>query len=108
MLNSGSTTTGAGYLYYDPVKNKLYLRKTNEAVMIGGYAPGSANVIDNGSVILYCANTTVQKSGNDMTINWSTALKTYFAGNTCKASMQVTNKTGYSDPFEQMGLFSVN
>ena len=108
MLNSGSNTTGAGYFLYDPVKNKLYLRKTNEAVMLGGFVPGSANVIDNGSVILYCANTTVQKSGNDMTINWRVALKSYFAGNPCKASMQVTNKTGYSDPWEQMGLFSVN
>ena len=108
MLNTGTTTSGAGYLFYDSVKNKLYLRKTNEAVMLGGFAPGSANVIDNGSIILYCADTTTQRLNNNLVINWSIALKPYFIGNPCKASMQVTNKTGYSDPWEQMGLFSVN
>lgn len=105
-VNTGATTTGAGYFFYDAIKNKLYLRKTNESVMIGGYAPGSANVIDNGSIILYCADTTLQKVGKDMTINWSIALKPYFAGNQCTASMQVTNKAGLSDPMQQMGSFS--
>ena len=106
MMNSGTTTTGAGYLFYDALANKLYLRKTNEDVLLGGYAPGSANIIDNGAVILYCADTVIQNNGNDMTINWSIALKPYFARNTCTASMQVTNKSGYKDLMEQMGTFN--
>ncbi|MHB1459372.1 MAG: TolB family protein, partial [Armatimonadota bacterium] len=108
MLNTGATTSGAGYLYYDSVKNLLYLRKTNEAVLMGGFTPGSANVIDNDAVTLYCADTNVQKIGNNVTINWSIALKPYFAGNPCTASMQVTNRTGYADLWEQMGVFAVN
>ena len=108
MMNTGATTSGAGYLFYDPVKNKLYLRETGSSTIKGGYAPGSANIIDNGSIVLNCADTTVNKVGNNITINWNIALKTYFAGNPCTASMQVTNKTGQSDPWEQMGLFSVN
>jgi hypothetical protein len=108
MFNTGSTVDGAGYAFYDAVKNKLYLRKTNEAVLIGGYIPGSANVIDNGSMVLYCADTSIQKSATDMTINWSIALKPYFTGNPCTASMQVTNKTGYADPWNQMGIFTIN
>ena len=108
MMNTGATTSGAGYLFYDPVKNKLYLRETGSSTLKGGYAPGSANIIDNGSIVLNCADTTVNKVGNNITINWNIALKTYFAGNPCTASMQVTNKTGQSDPWEQMGSFSVN
>ena len=108
MLNTGATTSGAGYLYYDSVKNLLYLRKTNEAVLMGGFTPGSANVIDNGAVTLYCADTNVQKIGNNVTVNWSIALKPYFTGNPCTASMQVTNRTGYADLWEQMGVFTVN
>ena len=108
MLNTGATTSGAGYFYYDSVKNLLYLRKTNEAVLMGGFTPGSANVIDNGAVTLYCADTNVQKIGNNVTVNWSIALKPYFTGNPCTASMQVTNRTGYADLWEQMGVFTVN
>ncbi|MHB1459429.1 MAG: hypothetical protein ACYC0V_21160, partial [Armatimonadota bacterium] len=107
MMNSGVTTTGAGYAFYDAVKNKLYLRQTGSSTMIGGFAPGSPNVINNGCITLYCADTSVQKSGNDITINWSIALKPYFTGSTCVASMQVTNKTGQVDPWEQMGSYSI-
>ncbi|MHB1458938.1 MAG: hypothetical protein ACYC0V_18670, partial [Armatimonadota bacterium] len=108
MVNTGSTTSGSGYFFYDPVKNKLYLRQPDSSIMIGGFAPGSTNVIDNGCIILYCKDTTVQKVDNHMTINWSIALKSYFAGNTCTASMQITNKTGQSDIWEQLGAFNVD
>ncbi|MHB1455755.1 MAG: hypothetical protein ACYC0V_02460, partial [Armatimonadota bacterium] len=100
--------TGTGYLYYDPVKNKLYLRKTDEPSFIGGFTPGSNNVIDNGSIVLICDYTYVLKSGNDITISWCVGLGSYFAGSPCTAWMQVTNKTGQSDPWEKMGLFNVN
>ena len=106
LMSPGSTIDGAGYAFYDTAKNKLYLRKTDEPVLLGGYAPGSANVIDNGSIVLYCADTSIVKADTDMTINWSIALKSYFTGNPCTASMQVTNKTGYADPWEQMGVFT--
>ncbi|MHB1457603.1 MAG: TolB family protein [Armatimonadota bacterium] len=107
MLNTGTTATGAGFFFYNPVKNKLYLRQTDSSTMIGGFTPGSANVIDNGSIILYCADTTVQKIDNDLTINWSIALKSYFANESCTASMQVTNLTGQAGPWKHMGDFSI-
>ena len=106
MFNTGTTTSGAGYFFYDPVRNKLYLRMPDESTMIGGYAPGSANVINNGKIVLYCANTSVEKTGNSLTIKWCIALKSYFNGNTCTASMQVTSKTGLSDQVEQMGFYN--
>ena len=105
MMNTGSTVTGAGYIFYDAPTNKLYMRKTDDTGNIGGYAPGSAHVVDNGAIILYCADTTIQNNGNDMTVNWSIGLKPYFTGNTCTASMQVTNKANLTDPMEQMGSF---
>lgn len=108
MINPGSSTTGTGYFFYDAVKNKLYLRRPYDSTLIGGFAPGSANIIDNGCISLYCADTTIQKDGKNVTINWSVALSSYFDGSPCTASMQVTNKTGYSDSMEQMGSFSVD
>lgn len=106
MMNKGATTTGAGYFFYDAVNNLLYLRNIADDAMIGGYEPGSADVIDNGNIILYCADTTIENDGNDMTINWSIALKPYFDGSTCTASMQVTNISELTDPMEQMGTFN--
>ena len=108
MMNIGATTSGAGYCYYDPVKNKLYLRETGSSTLKGGFAPGSANTIDNGNVTLNCADTSVVKAGNNLTVNWNITLKAYFLGNPIKASMQVTNKTGQSDIWEQMGSFNID
>ena len=108
MINTGATTTGAGYFFYDAVNNLLYLRSTADDAFIGGYEPGSANVIYNGNIILYCADTTVDKIGNDMTVNWSIALGSFFAGNTCTAFMQVISISDIGDPMEQMGVFNTS
>ena len=107
MVNTGATTSGAGYCFYDPIKNKLYLRQTGSSALIGGFAPGSAHVIDNGSMTLNCLDTSVVKAGNELTVNWNITLKSYFDGNPCTVSMQVTNKTGQSDPWQAMGTFDV-
>ncbi|MHB1458707.1 MAG: TolB family protein, partial [Armatimonadota bacterium] len=107
MLNRGAAAFGAGYAFYDCVKNKLYLRKPNESVMLGGFAPGSMNIIDNGCIVLDCANTTIFRNGSTLMINWSVILKSYFEGDKCAAMLQVTNKTGQADTWEQMGDFAV-
>ena len=107
MINTGTTTSGAGYFFYDAENNLLYLRNTTDDAFLGGYAPGTNQIIDNGAIKLYCADTTVDNSGNNMIINWSIALKPFFSRNTCIASMQVTNKDDLSNTIEEMGVFNV-
>lgn len=68
------------YAYYDQNTNKLYVRDNAGTTWLGGYAPGSSNVIENSYAKLNCAATTVQGSGNTMTVTWSVALKSTFTG----------------------------
>jgi hypothetical protein len=97
-----------GYLLYDNVNNKLYLRSAGSSAYIGGYAPGTAKILDNGILKLYCADTTVTRVGNTLTVNWSMAIESTFTATSCNAYMQVSNQLGKSDTWEKMGAFTLN
>jgi hypothetical protein len=56
---------------YDSVANLLYLYDDAGTTRLGGFAPGSAHVITNSQGSLNCATTTVSRSGNALTVNWS-------------------------------------
>jgi hypothetical protein len=47
---------------------------------IGGFAPGSPNVIENSYAKLDCSKTTVSGSGSTLTVTWSVSFKLAFAG----------------------------
>ena len=48
--------------------SRLYLRDTTTGALLGGFLPGSGNVISNANGTLNCADLTVTKSGNDLTV----------------------------------------
>ena len=56
---------------YNAVTNRLYLKGDDNVSALGGFAPGSANVISNGRASLDCATTTVTRSGDTLTVAWS-------------------------------------
>ncbi|MFN3422402.1 MAG: choice-of-anchor X domain-containing protein, partial [Armatimonadota bacterium] len=56
---------------YDAVTNRLFLANDTGSGWIGGYPPGSPNLIKNRHGILDCRNTTVSGSGTTLTINWA-------------------------------------
>jgi hypothetical protein len=47
----------------------------NGTTLVGGYAPGSNNVIDSPYAKLYCAQTSVSGSGNKLTVKWAVSFK---------------------------------
>lgn len=108
LLNTSFSNDNAGYFFYNALKNRLYLRKGDTYEYIGGFTPGSNQVIDNGYIMLYCKDTQVIKAGNSMTIKWSIALKTQFANKIVDAWMRVTNKDGLPGDWTQVGVFNVN
>jgi len=97
LFNTDISGTNAAYLLYDRVANKLYLRNNANSAWLGGYAPGSANIIENSQCKLYCAETTKSSLGNDLTINWRIEFKQPLADKTSlstpiKAWMYVSDK----------------
>jgi len=80
IINTSTSGSRCFYGYYNQNTNKLYLRNDRNNSWLGGFAPGSSNVIENSYVKLNCANTTVTGSGTTLTVKWAVTLKSTFYG----------------------------
>lgn len=80
LINTKVNGTNCFYGYYNQNQNKLYLRNNANTTWLGGFAPGSSNVIQNSYVKLNCAQTTVSGSGNTLTVRWNITFKPAFKG----------------------------
>ena len=80
LVNAVNNASGALYGYYNRDTNKLYLVNNTNTALVGGFAPGSANVITNSQGSLNCAATTVTVSGNTLTVKWSFTPNASFTG----------------------------
>lgn len=107
LINSTLTGAKAAYVRYDCNANKLYVINDTNTAWIGGYSPGSANVIENSYCRLYCAETTISGSGTTLTVNWKILVKPTMAGKTCPAWMLTVDDGGLRDGWDQMGSFTV-
>ena len=80
LFNTSINGKNCFYGYYNLKGNKLYLRRDDGLIWLGGFSPGSNNIIENSYVKLNCAKTTVSGSGTTLTINWSITFKDKFIG----------------------------
>jgi CSLREA domain-containing protein len=110
LINNTAAGYGALWGYYDPVKNKLYLRNNAGTAWLGGYAPGTAAVISDpaGHGSLDCAKTTVSTAGNTLTVAWSLSANASWNATTQKLFMYVQDKEGLTDGFDAMGTWSIS
>ncbi|MFA6217599.1 MAG: SpvB/TcaC N-terminal domain-containing protein [Candidatus Omnitrophota bacterium] len=120
LSNTSTSLTNCFYVYYNQNTNKLYLRNNSNSSWTGGYAPGSAKVIDNSYAKLDCSKTTVSGSGNTLTINWNVTFRTGSAGtknlylsvqDDAGASVSLVNKgtwTIYTDITPPTGTIKIN
>jgi len=108
VINTTMTGTNGIFVRYDATTNLLYLRDDANTTWLGGYAPGSANVIQNNSCQLYCSETTTSGSGIRRTVNWKILVKPAMVGKVCGAWMLVTDGIGLRDGYDKMGMFAVS
>lgn len=94
LINTTLSKTNAAYVRYDAKTNRLYVRKDDNSGWVGGFAPGTSNVIDNSRIRLYCRETVVSGSGPTRTIKWSVMLKSPLSGNSCGAWMLCLDNSG--------------
>lgn len=80
IINTSSSGSKCFYGYYNQNTNKLYLRNDANSSWVGGYEPGSNNVIENSYAKLNCANTVITGSGVNLSVKWAVALKSTFYG----------------------------
>jgi hypothetical protein len=80
LINTNVSGKDGFYSYYDQNANKLYLRNDSNTAWLGGYAPGSSNIIENSYAQLDCSQTTVSGIDDTLTIEWRVIFKSSFAG----------------------------
>jgi len=88
------------YVMYDKAAKKLYIRDDKDVSWGTGYAPGSAQIIENSYAKLDYAKSTISASGNTLTVKLSIIPKTAFTG-VKKLFVKVTDKQGAYDGFSQ-------
>jgi len=71
LVSNSSENLGSFLVYYDQPANKLYIRNAGNTSSVGGYAPGSLNVINSYFGSIDCSRTIVSGSGRVLTINWA-------------------------------------
>jgi predicted phosphodiesterase len=67
-------------LFYNAQKNKLWIASDDATQWLGGFAPDSANILGNSQAIVHCNQTTVQGSGDTLSVTWAIQFEPTFAG----------------------------
>ena len=79
-IGASPSIVGNVTLLYNAAKDKLWLRSDDGSAWTGGGAPGSANTMENRQAIIHCDQTTVQGSGDTLSVTWAIEFKPAFTG----------------------------
>jgi hypothetical protein len=109
IFQAGNSPAASNALrcFYDAFDNKLYLRNDTDTAWLGGFEPGSANNISNSQGTLFCANTSVLYSGNDLVVSWTVAAASQWAGLRPRLYLSCIDQAGLSDLSRQFGTWTL-
>jgi uncharacterized repeat protein (TIGR01451 family) len=79
-IGASPSIVGNVTLLYNAVKDKLWLRSDDGSAWTGGYAPESANTLENSQAIVHCGLTTAAGSGDTLTVVWAIEFKPGYTG----------------------------
>ncbi|WP_105483471.1 fibronectin type III domain-containing protein [Abditibacterium utsteinense] len=105
-LRVGTGTTDAAPLdvYYNGLQNLLYLY--NGSAWIGGFAPGSANIISGPRGSVDCSKTTVVLEGSVLTVNWNLTPSSALVGSK-SILCRVQDKSNRWDKWRTLGTWKI-
>jgi hypothetical protein len=93
-------------LLYNAQKDKLWIRSNDGTGWLGGFAPGSFNTLRNDQAQVYCAQTTVQGSGDILSVRWAISFKETFTG-TKKTYLKCKDVHGARGKGEEKGSWTI-
>jgi hypothetical protein len=106
QIGIGSNTAQWGL--YNASQNRLYLLSDDHSAWLGGFQPGSNNVISTGQGSLNCAATSVSRSGSTLTVNWSLTPPATWAGTTRNIYLYVEDRGRLYDGWDWLGTWTIN
>ena len=110
-LQVGTTANGSGAIWarYAAEANKLKLfNNLGTTLLSATCTPGVTGSISNSQGTLNCLKTTVEKSGNNITVNWRITPKAVFAGAAAKdLKMRATDSSGLTTGLIKKGTWTI-
>jgi V8-like Glu-specific endopeptidase len=97
---------GNAVVLYQARTNKLLIRNDRGTRWWGGRLVGSANVVQNSQVKVYCNLTSVRRAGNMIEVRWALEFKPAFRGRT-RMYLKARDLGGLTSPLEQKGTWTV-
>jgi uncharacterized repeat protein (TIGR01451 family) len=79
-IGDSPSIVGNVTLMYNAAKDKLWLRTDDGSAWIGGSAPGSDNMMENGQAKVYCGLTTADGADGTLTVKWAIEFKGSYMG----------------------------
>lgn len=92
--------------YYSQNSDRVYLSDEEGSGWIGGFAPGSAQIIENSRVALHLEDTSAAGEGDLLTVEWSVAFKSGVPGNK-HSYTKVTDDDDVCTGWQELGHWSV-
>jgi hypothetical protein len=92
--------------YYNPENNKLYLLNSKGKKWLGGYKPGSTEVISNNQTVLHCEQTKVVRRGNLVRVKWAIAFESSFQGEK-NTYLSCEDKGGLKTDWAKIGAWNI-
>ena len=94
--------------YYNRNLNLLYIANDTIKNRIGGFTPGSSNIIENSFVKLDCSGVTVSGSGTTLTVKWKIIFKSNAGSSkTRTTALFATDDTGGSTGWVSKGSYII-
>jgi hypothetical protein len=107
LINDGIYYASGVHVLYNRNTNKLYLMDDTGTTYMGGYTPGSANVISNSQCELDCSLTTVSAVGSVLTVNWCLEFLPSMAGRSCYGWLTCRDQADLADGWNRYGKYYV-
>jgi len=106
VLRAGDSNSNALYVQYSAVSRKFYLLNDAGTSYLGGFDPGSPNVINNSRGAFDCSLSKVETVGNQLVVTWALLPSDSFVG-THNLYQLARDRTGAQTDLERMGLWTV-
>jgi hypothetical protein len=104
----GASPSRAGNvtLLYNAQSDKLWILDDTGTAWLGGFAPGSANTLENGQAQVFCDQTSTQGSGTTLQVRWAISFKPGFTG-AKKTGLKCKDVSGAKSTAQWKGTWNI-
>jgi uncharacterized repeat protein (TIGR01451 family) len=80
LISPRATVVDSVFLLYNAKRDKLWIRSDDGSAWLGGFAPGSDNVLENSQAKVYCKKTRMRTRGDTLGVRWAIEFKSGYVG----------------------------